>query len=92
MWAPKTHQVLIASKPIVNKSKPDIMLLIEHLMLASAKYVQQPADNPKPRKKPRKRLCIKNKTKHNDSIEIEILDENLIIKQLWMRVESAYDL
>lgn len=32
VWAPKTHQVLIASKLIVNKSKRGAKLLTENLM------------------------------------------------------------
>lgn len=30
VWAPRTHQVLIASKPVVNKSKRGTDLLVEH--------------------------------------------------------------
>lgn len=33
VWAPYTHQILIANKPVVNKSKRDVNLLVEYLLL-----------------------------------------------------------
>ena len=40
VWASCMHQVLIASKPVVNKSKRSTDLLIKHLMLSPAKSLQ----------------------------------------------------
>lgn len=91
MWALKTYQVLIASKSIINKSKPGIELLIEYSMLASAKPLWQLAGKPKPREKLKKRLRVVNKAEHNDFVEIWALDKNFIVEQPRIKAESAHD-
>lgn len=48
VWAPKTHQVLIASEPIVNKSKQGTELLTENPMPPPPKPLRQLAGKPKP--------------------------------------------
>ena len=40
VWAPRTHQVLIASKPIVNKSKKGTNLLVEYPLPPSDKLLR----------------------------------------------------
>ena len=59
-WAPKTHQVFIASKLVVNKLKRGADFLTENLMLVSSKLLQLLIEEPKPQGKPRKWLCIEN--------------------------------
>lgn len=56
------HQVLIASKPIVNKSKRDANLLIEYL-LSLQKLFQSETNKPKPRNQPQKILVAKSSKK-----------------------------
>ena len=49
MWTPKTHQVLIGSKPVINESKRGAELLIENPMPPSPRLLRQLAGEPKPR-------------------------------------------
>lgn len=56
VWAPQTHQVLIASELAVNESKQGAHLLIEHPIPAPEKRLRQPAGDPKLRGRPRKTL------------------------------------
>ena len=53
VWTPHTHQVLIANKSVVNKSKKNIDLLIEYLLLLPKKSLQPQTGKPKLRT----RLC-----------------------------------
>lgn len=92
MWASKTHQVLIASKPIVIKSKPGAKLLVKHPMPPTAKSLRQPGSKPKPKERSKKRPCIENQVEHDDLVEVEILDENPIIRQPWMRIKGTHNL
>ena len=48
MWAPKTHQVLIASKLVVNESKRGAELLVENPISPPPRLLRQPAGEPKP--------------------------------------------
>ena len=54
IWAPKTHQVLIANKPVVNESKQGVELLVDN-PIPLPKLLWQPARKPQPRGRPRKR-------------------------------------
>lgn len=74
------HQVLIVSKPVVNKSKRGADLLIEHLLPPPVKLFQQLAGKPKLKKRLRKRACIKNKIQYNNSVKVEALNENPIVR------------
>ena len=47
-WAPKTHQVLIASKPVNSKSKQEVELLVDN-PIPPLKLFRQLAGEPKPR-------------------------------------------
>ena len=58
-WAPKTHQVLIASEPVVNESKRVAKLLVDNSM-PPPKLFRQPAEEPKPRSQPCKRSCVED--------------------------------
>ena len=58
-WAPKTHQVLIASEPVVNKSKRGAELLIDNPM-PPPKLLRQPAGELKPRSRPRNRPRVED--------------------------------
>ena len=58
-WTPKTHQVLIASEPVVIKSKRGAELLVDNL-IPPPKLLQQPAGKQKPRGRPRKRPCVED--------------------------------
>lgn len=49
VWASYTHQVLIASELIVNESKKDADLLVEHLLLILEKPLRPQTSEPKPR-------------------------------------------
>lgn len=40
---------------------------------------------------PRKKLYIKNKAKYNYSVEVEILNETLISKQLWIKAKNFHN-
>ena len=58
-WAPKTHQVLIASKPVVNESKRGVELLVDNPMPPS-KLLRQPVEEPKSKGRPCKRPRIED--------------------------------
>ena len=62
VWALHTHQVLIASKPIVNKSKTGTNLFLEHPLPPSDKPLQLQTSEPKPRGRPRKNPVEKRST------------------------------
>ena len=47
-WALKTHQVLIASEPVVNELKRRAELLVENSMPLPLRLLRQPAEEPKP--------------------------------------------
>ena len=68
--------MLTASKPVVNESKQGAELLVENPMPLPAKPFCQSASKPKPRGRPRKRPCVKNKAEHGGSVEAEALDES----------------
>lgn len=85
MWAPKTHQVLIASKPVINKSKQSAELLVENPILPPAKPLQQSAGKPKLQGKLRKRPFIENKVEYNGSVRAEVLNESGI------KTEDSYN-
>lgn len=75
-WAPKTHQVLIASEPIVNESKRGADLLTENPMPPPPRPLRQPVGEPSPRGRPRERPRIENEAEHDGSVEVEGLDES----------------
>ena len=83
------HQVFIMSEPIVNESRRDADLLIEHPMPPMTKLLQQSIGKPKPKRKPRKRHCIENKAEYDDFVNGETLNKNLIVKQPGMRAEGT---
>ena len=56
VWALRTHQVLITSKPIPNKSNRGSQLFIEHLILPSERPFQEQVSESKPRGKSRKNV------------------------------------
>lgn len=74
--------MLIASKSIVNKSKSGTKLLIKYPMLISAMFFSQLINELKPKKRLRKKLCIKNNVENDDLIKVKTLDKNLIIRRL----------
>ena len=57
--APRTHQVFIASKLVVNESKRDEDLLIKHLLPSSKKFLQPQTSELKPRGLPHKNIFEK---------------------------------
>ena len=90
-WAP-IYQVFIASKPVINKSKRGVNLLIKYLILLLVKLFWWLAGKPKLKGRPEKRSYVKNKTEYDDFVEVETLDENLTVGQPRMRVEGFYNL
>ena len=83
VWARRIHQVLIASKPIVNKSKRGADLLLEHLLLPSDKPLRLQTGKQKPRGHPRKNSVEKRstaKTSKKDHVE-DILSEQSVKKE-----------
>lgn len=52
VWAPRTHQVLIASKPVVNKGKRGADLLVEHPLPHPEKPLRPQTGEPKLRSRP----------------------------------------
>ena len=52
VWAPRIHQVLITSEPVVNKNKRGADLLLEHPLLPSEKPLRLQTREPKPRSQP----------------------------------------
>lgn len=61
-------------------------------MPALAKLFWQLVGKLKQRRRPRKKLCLENKAKYNNFVEIKALDKNLIIRQPEIRIESLYNL
>lgn len=49
------------------------------------------ADKQKLKRRSKKRPCVKNKAKHDDSIEVEVLDVNLIVGQSGMKAKSFHN-
>lgn len=81
VWAPKSHQVLIASKLIVIKGKLGSKLLTRNPMPLPPKPLQQLAGKLRSQKKLRKRLCIENKrvkAKYDGFIEVQAFNTNAI--------------
>ena len=68
--------MLIVSKPIVNKSKQGVELLVENPMFLPLKLLRQSAEEPKPQRKSRKRPYMENKAEHNASVRVEALNES----------------
>ena len=62
VWDPRTQQVLIASKPLLIKSKRGDDLLVEHPLPLSDKPLRLQTGKPKPRGRPRKNLVEKRST------------------------------
>ena len=58
-WAPKTHQVLIASEPVVTELKRGAKLLFDNPM-PPPKLLQQPAEESKPKGRPCKRPRVED--------------------------------
>ena len=87
VWAPKTHQVFIASKPVVNVSKRGSELLVDNPMPASTRPLRQPAGEPRPRGRPRKRARIE--AEYDGPV---VLKESLAAKgHLQTGVGNSYD-
>ena len=83
VWAPRTHQVLIASKRIVNKSKRGADLLVEYPLPPSDKPLRLQTGEPKPWGRPRKNPVEKRftaKTSKRGHVE-DILSEEDIEKE-----------
>lgn len=72
--------MLIVSKLIVNKLKSDAEFLVKYSMLSLVKPFQQLTDKRKLRGRLRQRLCIKNEVEHDDSVEVETLNENPTVR------------
>lgn len=91
MWNPKTYWVFIASKPIVNKSKQEVELLVKNFILPPLKLFWQSAEEPKPRGKLRKKSRIKNKKEYNLFEEVKALNKSLIraeSPQNWLVIQK----
>ena len=67
--------MLIASKPITNRSKQGTDLLVKNPMPLLSKILQKLANKPKPQRSSRKRSHIKYKGEYNGSVNIEDLDK-----------------
>lgn len=81
VWALKSYQVLIASKPIVHEGKRGAELLIENSIPLPPRPFQEPARESRPQGRSRKRSHIEDKApeaEYNGSINIESLNENLM--------------
>lgn len=70
--------MLIASKPVVNKSKQGAELLVENSILPPLKLFRQPAEEPKPRGKLRKKSRVENEKEYNSFVKVEALNESLM--------------
>ena len=70
--------MLIASEPIVNKSKRGVQLLTENPMPPPLKPPRQPASEPNPPGRPRKRPRIENENKAEQEgfVEVEAPNES----------------
>ena len=80
VWAPHTHQVLIASKPIVNKSKRGADWLVEPPLPLSDKPLRLQTGEPKPWGRPHKNPVEKRftvKTSKRGHIEDILSEENV---------------
>ena len=88
-WTSKTHQMLIASKPIVNKSKWEAELLVDN-PIPPPKLLQQPAGKPKPRGWPRKRPRIEDTIIEENASGDELAQA--IVQTKRMRIHFLHDL
>lgn len=86
VWAPKTHQILITNKLIINKLKIDIELLIKYSMSRPKKLLRQPVSKPRPKRRPTKKLHIENEMVYNDLKEV--VGKRFLIEQPNMRAEA----
>lgn len=77
-WAPKSHQILIAFEPVVNKLKWGANLLAKNPILVPPKPLWQLEREPRPQERPRKRLCIKNEVEHKVFVEVETPNNSLM--------------
>ena len=101
VWAPRTHQVLIASEPIVNKSKRGINLLVEHPLPPSDKPPQLQTGEPKPQGRLCKNSvekCSTAKTSKRGHVEDILFKENVeeeaaqaIMQTKRMRIDPPRD-
>lgn len=91
IWAPCTYQVLIVSRPVINKGKKDANLLIEHLLPPTKKPIWPQTSKQKPRgwlyKNALKKLIVKpirnSKSSNrvyieNIAIIVDINNDNLV--------------
>ena len=86
--APKTDQVLIASEPVVNKSKRECELLVNNSMPAPKRPLRQSAGEPKHQGRSKKRAQIE--AEHNGSV---VLEESLAAEgHLQTGVGNSHDL
>ena len=69
VWAPCIHQVFIASKPVINKSKRGADQLVEHPLPPSEKLLQPQTSKPKPRGRPQKNALEKRLATKQSLIE-----------------------
>lgn len=72
------HQILIASKPIINKGKKNIDSLIKHLLLLPKKLLQSQIGKPKPLSQTYKNLIKKYFTVKTNK---KALANNIAIKE-----------
>ncbi|MCJ1347848.1 hypothetical protein MMC31_006078 [Peltigera leucophlebia] len=69
VWAPRTYQVLIASEPVVNKSKRGANLLMEHPLPPPEKPLRPQTGEPKPRSRFQKNALEKRLAAKQSLIE-----------------------
>ena len=69
VWAPRTHQILIASELVVNESKRGVNLLMKYFLLPPKKPLQPQTGKPKPRGQPRKNALKKRPAAKQPLIE-----------------------
>lgn len=82
--APYTHQVFITSEPTVNKSKRDVNLLIEHLLLPNKKPFQLQTNKLKPKHQPLKdafKQCPATKPMEDSKINKKTHVEDITFKE-----------
>ena len=92
--APKTHQVLIASEPVINKSKQGAELHVDNPM-PLPKLLQQPAREPKPRGRSCKRPHVKDIVIKENARKKNISRDELvhaIVQTKRMRIHSSHNL
>lgn len=78
VWVSRIHQVLIASEPIVNKSKRGTDLLIEHPLPSSEKPLRPQTGKLKPRGQPHKKprledIIIKENAREKNASRDELI-------------------